>query len=152
MMLNLLDSHDTHRFYTLADKNADKLACALAVVFMHTGAPCVYYGTEVLTEGGYDPDCRRTMDWDDGRENIRPLLRALADLRRSPEIEDGAIAFGTQGELFILDRIRDGVLRLYVNATDKAVAVRDEGETLLAHNYRNGKLGSNGFLVVRRTL
>lgn len=151
MMLNLLDSHDTHRFYTLADKNADKLACALAVVFMHTGAPCVYYGTEVLTEGGYDPDCRRTMDWDDGRENIRPLLRALADLRRSPEIKDGAIAFGTQGELFILDRIRDGVLRLYVNATDKAVAVRDEGETLLAHNYRNGKLGSNGFLVVRRT-
>src|SRR5699024_8199459 len=58
MMLNLLDSHDTHRFLTQVGGDIQKLGCALAVLCLFVGAPCIYYGTEIGMEGGYDPDCR----------------------------------------------------------------------------------------------
>ncbi len=64
MMLNLLDSHDTVRFLTELKGDKEKLKRALMLLFFYEGAPCFFYGTEILTEGKYDPDCRRCMDWD----------------------------------------------------------------------------------------
>ena len=46
MMLNLLDTHDTHRFMTRVNGNQDKLMSALSVTYFFPGAPCIYYGTE----------------------------------------------------------------------------------------------------------
>ena len=84
MMLNLLDSHDTHRFLTQVGGDIQKLGCALAVLYLFVGAPCIYYGTEIGMEGGYDPDCRRTMDW--ARAEERPplwrLVQQLAACKR----------------------------------------------------------------------
>ena len=61
---NLLGSHDTARFLTVA--RDDKRLLKLAVLFQMTypGAPSVYYGDEVGLRGGRDPDCRRAMPWD----------------------------------------------------------------------------------------
>ena len=63
--LNLLDSHDTPRFLTLAGR--DESAFRLGLLFMMTfpGAPCIYYGDEIGLEGGRDPDCRRGFPWPD---------------------------------------------------------------------------------------
>ena len=63
--LNLLDSHDTPRFLTLARR--DEGAFRLGLLFMMTfpGAPCIYYGDEIGLEGGRDPDCRRGFPWPD---------------------------------------------------------------------------------------
>lgn len=149
MMLNLLDSHDTHRFYTLAEKNADKVICALAVTYMHTGAPCLYYGTENFTEGGYDPDCRRTMDWDEGKQNIRSLLGVLSALRQCPEIERGEIAFSSENGLFVLERKADGILRLTVNNTKKSAPVRVRGEIAASHKFADNTLAAGGFVIQR---
>lgn len=84
MMLNLLDSHDTHRFLTRVGGDKNKLLSAIAVMFFFDGAPCIYYGTENAMEGGYDPDCRRTFDWtEEARENsVKSLIKRLAVLRR----------------------------------------------------------------------
>ena len=83
MMLNLIDSHDTHRFLTRVGGNVNSLLSALCVAFFFSGAPCVYYGTENAMEGGYDPDCRRTFDWtEEGRDNpVKTLIRRLSELR-----------------------------------------------------------------------
>jgi neopullulanase len=64
VQLNLLDSHDTARFLTLA--RGDKRLLKLATLFQMTypGAPSIYYGDEVGLQGGRDPDCRRAMPWD----------------------------------------------------------------------------------------
>lgn len=64
--LNLLDSHDTPRFLSLA--RGDQRALELALLFLMTypGAPCVYYGDEVGLTGGRDPDCRRAFPWPNG--------------------------------------------------------------------------------------
>ncbi len=85
MMLNLLDTHDTHRFLTRVEGNTDKLMSALALTYFFPGAPCIYYGTENAMEGGYDPDCRRTFDW--GQEKIdnpvKSLIKRLTAMKRS---------------------------------------------------------------------
>ena len=95
MMFNLLDCHDTHRFYSLLNCNKDKLLCAIATMVFLQGSYNLYYGTEILTEGGYDPDSRRTFDWaklDD--PEIRKYVGSVADLlalKAQPALKDGKI-------------------------------------------------------------
>ena len=59
MMFNLLDCHDTHRFITEVSGDRRKLMLALLTLVFLPGSINLYYGTEILTEGGYDPDSRR---------------------------------------------------------------------------------------------
>ena len=67
VQLNLLDSHDSPRFRTMAGR--DRAAFHLAVLLQATlpGAPCTYYGDEIGVEGDHDPDCRRSFPWDESR-------------------------------------------------------------------------------------
>ena len=46
MMLNLLDSHDTHRFFKEVNSNPKKMKSALALLYLFKGAPNIFYGTE----------------------------------------------------------------------------------------------------------
>ena len=107
MMMNLLDSHDTHRFFKEVKENRFKMKAALCLLYLFTGAPCIFYGTEILTVGGYDPDCRRCMDWDRTGENgdcadIYFLLRQLSDLRRKYQLAEGKIKIYAENNVFIL--------------------------------------------------
>jgi neopullulanase len=73
--LNLLDSHDTARFLTIAGSDAGALKLALLAMFTYPGAPTIYYGDEIGMEGMQDPDSRRSMVWDSARWN-RDVLDA----------------------------------------------------------------------------
>ena len=115
MMLNLLDSHDTHRFFTQVGENKAKLESALAVLYLFVGAPCIYYGTEIALPGGYDPDCRRTMDWEQAaeRDGTWKLIRKLANLKKNePALHGHQIKAYAQGNVFCLER---GNIRLRVD-------------------------------------
>lgn len=147
MMLNLLDSHDTHRFYTQCGCDVDKLMSALALIYLHTGSSCVYYGTEIPLEGGYDPDCRRTMEWNAENESLKKLLCELARLKQREEISDGDISYSALGELFIMERKAAKTLRLVINNSGKKVEYKSGGKLLLSHNYENGTIKSVGFIV-----
>ncbi|RKD22389.1 Glycosidase [Caminicella sporogenes DSM 14501] len=70
VMFNLIESHDTSRFLTECNKNVKKLMMAATFLFTYIGTPCIYYGTEIGMEGGYDPDCRRPMEWDKRAWNL----------------------------------------------------------------------------------
>ena len=63
-MLNLLSSHDTPRFLTLAGNNAKLQQLAATVQFTWPGAPSIYYGEELGMQGGADPANRGGMEWD----------------------------------------------------------------------------------------
>ncbi len=105
-MLNLLGSHDTHRFLTRVQGDRQKLRAALAVLFFYPGIPCVYYGDEIGTEGGYDPDCRRCFDWDPAHwdASIRDLVKQLAALKQQPALSRGSFEIREQDSVITITR------------------------------------------------
>ena len=82
--LNLLDSHDTARFVTVARGEIAALKLALLTMFTYPGAPMLYYGDEIAMEGRGDPDNRRAMVWNPGRVNreMREWTKQLIALRK----------------------------------------------------------------------
>lgn len=87
IMFNLLDSHDTVRFLTLSGGDKNKLKLASIMQFTYVGAPCIYYGTEIGMEGAGDPDCRRTMNWDENSwdKELQNHYKSLIRLRKKSE-------------------------------------------------------------------
>jgi cyclomaltodextrinase / maltogenic alpha-amylase / neopullulanase len=80
--MNLLDSHDTARFLTVARGDMVALRLALLAMFTVPGVPMLYYGDEIAMEGGKDPDNRRGMIWDPSRAN-REVLEWVKRLTRA---------------------------------------------------------------------
>lgn len=139
MMLNLLDSHDTHRFFKEVGKSREKMKAALALLYFFPGVPCVFYGTEILTEGGYDPDCRRCMDWSkadtDGEfRDIYSLLKNLAHLRITYRFSDSQVWIGEKENMLVVEHTIDNhIIRLYINLTDETKTIQET--KVLAQSY-----------------
>ncbi len=125
MMLNLLDSHDTHRFYKEVGKDRKKLKAALCLLYFYPGVPCIFYGTEILTEGGYDPDCRRCMDWEkaegalkDDYKDIYQLIAKLTSLRETYHFSDNRIKITFEDEMLVVCQMaEENEVCLYINLT-----------------------------------
>ena len=64
LLWNLLDSHDTERFYNGINYDKKKMKLAAAFQLLSPGMPLIYYGDEYGMHGGKDPDSRRGMYWD----------------------------------------------------------------------------------------
>ena len=62
--LNLLDSHDTARFRTIAEDDEAGVRLGTLLLFTFPGAPSIYYGDEIGLTGGL-PDwwARRSFPW-----------------------------------------------------------------------------------------
>jgi len=88
VLLNLLDSHDTPRFLSLASGDKSALRLATLVQMSLPGAPCIYYGDEVGVEGREDPDCRRAYPWDPVRQDasLRAFIAGLIGLRKAETV------------------------------------------------------------------
>jgi cyclomaltodextrinase len=88
LQLNLLDSHDTPRFISLAGGDATALRLATLIQMTLPGAPCIYYGDEVGLEGREDPDCRRAYPWDPARQDrrLRDFIAGLIALREAEPV------------------------------------------------------------------
>lgn len=84
-LFNLLGSHDTPRFLTLARGDKRRLKLAALLQFTYPGVPVIYYGDEVGLTGESDPDCRRTMLWQPEQQDLDLLgfFRRLGQLRGS---------------------------------------------------------------------
>ncbi len=65
VQLNLLDSHDTARYITMAGGDKDALKLATLFQMVSPGAPCIYYGDEIGLSGGRDPYCRASFPWNE---------------------------------------------------------------------------------------
>lgn len=121
-MLNLLGSHDTDRFLTRVKGDAQRFRTAAAIMFFYPGIPCVYYGDEIGMEGGYDPDCRRTFDWNEESwdKETRSLIRQLMKLKKEPALSEGAFAIEEKDGIITFTRSADKQkLQLRINGTDK---------------------------------
>jgi cyclomaltodextrinase len=101
LQLNLLGSHDTPRFLSLAGGDRPALRLAALIQMTLPGAPCIYYGDEIGLEGGEDPDCRRAFPWDPARQDagLRSFVAGLIELRRAePALRRGSFrVVGSEG-------------------------------------------------------
>lgn len=105
VLLNLLDSHDTARFVSLA--RGDRSALRLATLFQMTypGAPSIYYGDEIGLEGKHDPDNRRAFPenhsaWD--RELLHEFQRLIALRHARPALRRGSYeVLHAQGDVHV---------------------------------------------------
>ncbi len=127
MMLNLLDSHDTHRFFSEVGESRFKMKAALCLLYLFPGTPCIFYGTEILMPGGYDPDCRRCMDWEKADiygefSDIYELLNRLSILRKRYIMAEGKVRIYALDDVFHLKyQTKDISLILRINNTDTDV-------------------------------
>lgn len=119
MMLNLLDSHDTDRFFTKCGKDKKKLETALALSMFMPGTPCIYYGTELAMEGGYDPDCRRCFDWDESNWDKQFLnkVKELIALKKNPILQMGDVSItADDGAINIVRSYNGKVAKLSISS------------------------------------
>lgn len=70
-MFNLLSTHDTERIIHRAKGNVELVKLAYLFIFSFVGNPSIYYGDEIGLEGAGDPDNRRCMIWDKGKQNLQ---------------------------------------------------------------------------------
>ena len=158
VLFNLLDSHDTERLMNRFH-DLDKFYQQLAVLFTLPGSPCIYYGTEIAMEGGFDPDCRRCMPWDEigtdeNRERIS-RMKTLIRLRKKDETFrslhfhfPGSIENRRCVEYIKLDE-SGRKTEVLLNCSDEKIEIKEAGEILFARKYQNGILEKNGTLIRR---
>ncbi|MET3558443.1 glycosidase [Streptococcus rupicaprae] len=148
MNLNLLDSHDTHRFFTQIGGSRDKLLAAVALLFTFIGIPCLYYGTEIAMEGGYDPDCRRGFNWneDEWNQDLMSVIKKIIALKQLPVIQKGDIFISSTGNFLSIQRSWQGTrIELLINKGEE-VEVSTEG-VIVSNGLSNQCLKTNGFKV-----
>lgn len=156
VLFNLLDSHDTIRLMSKI-KNVDKVYQQLAVLFTMPGSACIFYGTEVVLEGGYDPDCRRCMPWkeiQDGKYDDRiEMVKKLISLRNS-EFLFRSRNFHFTNEINndrVLEYIKlddyNNKMAVRLNCSDEDINVEPKGKVLFKHLFDDGILRKNGILI-----
>ena len=158
VLFNLLDSHDTERLMNRFH-DLDIFYQQLAVLFTLPGSPCIYYGTEIAMEGGFDPDCRRCMPWDEihtpeNQERIGYMkelirLRQTEEACRSPHFHFPNRYPGSRCVDYIKIGQEGHRLEVVLNCSGEAADVQEGGEILFARNYEGGVLGKNGTLIRR---
>jgi len=148
---NLLDSHDTARFRTIAGTAARHLV-GIGVQMTLPGVPMVFAGDELGLEGQWGEDARRTMPWDREAEWDPAFLsdvRTLIALRRTSEaLARGGLRFvhvSDDAIAYLRETRSERLLCLAARAPHDAIETPfAELETLFGEDAADGVLPSDG--------
>ena len=150
VLFNFLDTHDTpraiHRF-----GSEDIIFQQLVTLLTMPGTPCLYYGTEILLEGGNDPDNRRPMPWDrvengscdQTMEQVQALIRLRKEYR---ELRGSQIRWRHDPEYPRFVCFERGTLQICLNAGTSVVPAEEEN-MLFSRGLENGKLLPGGCCI-----
>lgn len=140
VLMNLLGSHDTPRFQTIAGDEKWRLKLTYLWALTWPGVPCIYYGDEIGMTGGKDPDCRKAFPWENDKwdKELFEYVRYLGNLRD----KNPGLKFGTarplyidnkKGVLVIERRYNNDLTVIAVNTSDESQEV--SVELLEANDY-----------------
>lgn len=143
-LYNLLDSHDTERFYTSTNSNRQSMYLAVAFQMTYIGSPAIYYGDEIGMKGKNDPLCRSGMVWDPLKQDHQLLTwyKKLIQIRKDePALTHGqyqTILVDDQRNLFgFVRRYQDSHVYIVFNNGSSDVGIE---MPLLAKDHSIGSL------------
>lgn len=152
MMLNLLDSHDTTRFYNYVNGDVDLYLCAFLTLIVYPGWPMVYYGDEIFMEGGADPDNRRGMIWNSPnfKSDIHLLFKDILKLRNNVALKSGSSKIYAKKDLLYIERHSEHnhVIAIINHSRSKASIRIRKNHVVLFNGYSDSILRNNGFIVL----
>ena len=156
MLLNLIDSHDAHRFYSYLNGNKDLYLLSELFLISFIGLPMVYYGDEIFMEGGDDPFNRKGMEWDSKEFNSEEfaLMKKIFALRKLDAFKKGEMEFSYSDEgLLILRRIYlNDKYTLIINNSNKSLNLanflKDDSKIVLSNNVEGKSINSYGFILL----
>ena len=158
VLFNLLDSHDTKRLRSQV-KSEGEFYQLLAILFAMPGSPCIYYGTEIMMEGDFDPDCRRCMPWSkiaagEYEESIRLVksliaLRKKEDLMRSRNFHFPRTYENKRLIQFLKAGWGDDGIEVLLNCSEEKQDIKESGEILFAHHATQTEILPEGTLIRR---
>jgi cyclomaltodextrinase len=150
MMMNLFSSHDVPRWLTLLKNDKDYYFQTYALLMFYPGWPCLYYGDEILMEGGNDPDNRKAMRWDSAifQQEEGQLMKNILALRREKVLQTGDWKLGNEGNLFYLRRFDDDcTMTLWLNLSDEEALFPLKGKLTFAYKAHQNKIFKGGFAI-----
>lgn len=106
---NVISSHDVPRFSGKL-KNKEDIKNAIALQMFIPGVPVIYYGDEIMLQGGDTPDNRKSMKWDVVNDNpeILQWYKEIIKIRNNSEAIKSGTIFVTladnEREVLVLER------------------------------------------------
>ena len=151
---NFLDTHDTLRARNRCG-DLDIYYQQLTLLMTMPGSACIYYGTEIAMPGGFDPDCRRTMPWEEIEAGIHDEamaeMKALLALRKERTGIRGTEICWYHDEsnprLICFDRPGEDGIRVYIHGGEEPAKLDAAGEVIYCRHYHDGVLKPGGVLV-----
>ncbi|MFL5961556.1 MAG: glycoside hydrolase family 13 protein [Gaiellaceae bacterium] len=148
---NLLDSHDTARFRTIAG-TPERHLVGVGLQMTMPGVPMLFAGDELGLEGAWGEDARRTMPWSKRETWDHAFLgevRALAALRRSSEaLARGGLRYvhvSADAVAFLRETRTERLLVLAARASHDPISTPFTSlETLYGQDGHNGVLPADG--------
>ncbi|MEL4894170.1 glycoside hydrolase family 13 protein [Crocosphaera sp. Alani8] len=129
--LNLLDSHDTPRFLSIADGDRTSVKLATLLLFTFPGTPNLFYGDEIGIEGGHDPDGRKGFPteekWD--QETLAYHKQLIEIRKKYPALRTGNYQIlVAEKDIYVFARIlgEEGLIIAVNNGEEKTEITIDK--------------------------
>lgn len=151
--LNLLDSHDVPRFYSLCGEDYERWQAAFLYLCMAPGVPSVFYGDERKISGVREHEYRSGMPWGQEHTETQQFVRAAIEIRKkwiAPGAEWNVVAADAEEKLFVFERAAKTRVRVLIHQGDHKTDVKsyiEGGKALLQERMENTSLDRNGFAV-----
>ncbi len=153
LMMNLLDSHDTHRFLEAVNGDIRKLKLAVLFQMSWIGVPHIFYGDEVGLQGGSDPDNRRPMNWEfEAEKTLKDLHVFYAELinirNKNNCLIYGDLKIISDNHLIALERfLNDENILILINNSEQTqdYEIEAEYEDLIDQSKVSGKVELSAF-------
>lgn len=152
--LNLLDSHDVARFFSLCSEDYGRWQCAFLYLAMAPGVPSVFYGDEKKISGIREEEYRRKMPWDEAHADSERFVRDVLHIRKewiAPGDDWNIVCADPEKNLLAFERVGARRVRVLIHMGDepaKVGALMDGGRILLEKEAEGKRLKKNGFLVL----
>lgn len=151
--LNLLDSHDVPRFYSLCGEDQECWQAAFLYLCMAPGVPSVFYGDERGISGIRENEYRRGMPWEQEHMQTREFVRKTIAIRRqwiNPEAKWQVLVADAQKNLLVFERVGKSRVRVLIHQGEAKTDVEAwiaGGRMLLQERMEGVCLLRNGLAV-----